>query len=981
MSISELKWGGLEKEPSELFVDRDDPADVFFDVYKALDCEDEDCNSKVIAYFGEGGIGKTWLLHQRIETELKKIFSDDREPQQRLTQKIKQKKEEKDKIKRKGYKKDCIVAYYDLDNKTDLIEMLCSLRAQVAVQRPEFTFLTFDAAIKRYEELGGSVKITTNENNNYASIDSILDTVLKVASVFPGLGEISTAYQAVKSGTIFLKGKLENMSLHSEIKKALRDVDKLKNSEDVFRSIINFFAFDILCNTQKSAIVFLIDTVEWLQKEDTSQEQLLDKIIVDLPQKTRNCLWVFASRLKVYEKDSLHKLQDEPVQYELGDLSEEYSKIYFREKWGIEDEVIIQRMYEISCGTPMFLELCAKNYFSIKDEQGNVTVENFNISSKAELVKRYLKYLKNYEARNILYDMSAMMHWKYEDFKEVFMEVHGHSEFTDDLPAYNELIKSTMINDLGDEKYVLHRSVREAIYDHEDYPSETRDRVNATTIKLYLKRVIEENVDLVYYKDRICEVLERAAAYNETPDDVSRQRILAILDIFRERIPAYGIYHIDSLIAVLERTIPETLNDIIDIQYCLCLANMYYLKGNYEKAYYEYNGIVLPTSILKDEPLLSSILHNLALCEFHMSDPEDKDSINAAIAIMNVAVNKKTECFGENDNETLASVIDLAEMYKAARDYRKSIKLMERVLKHNKPDSNRGKKNLLSAGTALADLYYIDKNPRKALKKAQEIYDLFESEIKDTDQHMLVLRDIIANCRDNNLEDLSTHEKLFEDYKIGFGETHPKTLEKMESLINAYLHNGQNDLAVAKAMELLEIDKNLYGENGPQTLLAMMNLGNIHIKTDSYEDYVKAISIFEDLMPKFRLLVGENEPASLNIMNNLGLAYCGTAKYDKAYDIQRELIDKFAAIYGGSDINTLVERVYLANTCFYDNNFEEAIKELKEVYEKMAKNSNEFKRAGLNKTKEEVIPSLIVYLSKQDRNEEAADLERLKSKL
>ena len=52
----------LKKNAQQLFTDRDEPRKAFWDTLRKL--EENPGSSGVITYYGEGGIGKSWLLRE-----------------------------------------------------------------------------------------------------------------------------------------------------------------------------------------------------------------------------------------------------------------------------------------------------------------------------------------------------------------------------------------------------------------------------------------------------------------------------------------------------------------------------------------------------------------------------------------------------------------------------------------------------------------------------------------------------------------------------------------------------------------------------------------------------------------------------------------------------------------------------------------------------------------------------------------------------
>ncbi len=482
----------LKKNAHQMFTDREEPRQAFFETLREL--EEDPGSSKIITYYGEGGIGKSWLLkdiRRRIEKKDYPVFSDGFE-----------------------IRGEYVCAEYNLETSTDLVEILCQLRYILYAQKPDLSFPVFDCAVSRYKEITGK-NVAAAEGNTSSSVLARYESLLDTASMFiPGLGTLQTLYGYVKKGGSVLTGvlnKIEDRKLRNEYSEYFEAVTTAETADDLRDNFAEFFLFDLNHQERDFGIIFMIDTFEILTYTTGLKDQ--SWLTDDLAKNAENTLWVFAGRNRIYGEERNEHL--------LGDLSEEDAKYYLREKAEIADEEIIERIYEISHGTPLFLDICVQNYRN----EGYPSINEFRNFNKEQLVKRYVKYLSEGE-RLVIRLMSSMQHWTDSDYREVFNEVYNDS-FTPYLESYNKVIRSTMIEKDNEERYFLHRAVRTGIYEDPDYPQEIKIAARDAMLSLYDRRVNEN--DCVYYASRYAELLQMIADEKQTLSDNQTLNLLYTL--------------------------------------------------------------------------------------------------------------------------------------------------------------------------------------------------------------------------------------------------------------------------------------------------------------------------------------------------------------------------------------------------------------------------------------------------------------------
>ena len=554
--MAERNWSRIptRKNASQLFTDREEPVAAFWEKLHAVDDDSVNSSSRVITFYGEGGIGKTWLLQNRLINEVNNG---------------------KDKLHKKF-----VPVYCSLETTTNLVEFLCSARAQIACARPGFPFPSFDAAIKLYEEKENTKINFMKENrlnNSLKKLEDICD-VASMASVIPGIAEFYGAVKIARKSTDLFKAAAAFTRL-PEVKEMVEDALTCETAEDIIDNICSYFAFDLNYFERNFSVVFMIDTLEILEHKE-KQFTVKNLITHFLPYNTRNLLWVFAGRDKIYDDDSEIVKELDIDEHLIGDLSREDSYLYLREKQNVRDEEIVEKIYEVSGGTPILLDLCVRTYRT----QGEPGAEAFSVDDRKQIVERYVKYLGDRE-RDVIRAMSSIQHWTDDDFREVFMSIMGLNEFTSYLSAYRSLTESTMIEKINDERFFLHKSVRMFVYDDPSYPAETREKTRAAMISLYRKRLEADDADVMYYKDRVVELLENLSRKGEELSNDEVADMSYILEELSLKVRNYGFAATAGIAEVLdaytEKAVRNPVFRAVFVQYA---ARFYFFIGEHEKA-------------------------------------------------------------------------------------------------------------------------------------------------------------------------------------------------------------------------------------------------------------------------------------------------------------------------------------------------------------------------------------------------------------
>lgn len=615
----------LKKNAHQLFTDREEPRQSFWNTLRKL--EENPRSSQIITYYGEGGIGKSWLLNdirrrlQQLDPEGNDSFFDDGF------------------VFRGNY----VPVYYNLETSTDPVEILCMLRYSLYNIDPKLAFPVFDCAIKKYKELTGrNLASGESSDSSLAMYENILDTA---ALLIPKLGPLNTFYGYVKKGFSTAKpflSKIKDHFVRKAYEECFETISDADTADDIRENIAEFFKTDLNMQERFFSIVFFIDTYEILTyKTGLRTHRWLSE---ELAKETENTLWVFAGRNRIYQNyDNEHLI---------GDLSREDSEYYLREKAGIEDEAIVQKICEIAKGTPIFLDLCVQNYRN----EGYPSIEEFRNFDKEQLLKRYVKYLSDGE-RLAIRLMSSMGHWTDEDYREVFNKIHNGS-FSQYHEAYNKVVSSTMIEKDNEDRYFLHRAVRTGIYEDPDYPDEIKTASEDAMLELYADRAYSHS-DPVYYAERFIDLIESLAADGDYFNDEQYSSLAYGLIFLSEDLYAKGKASIESFYEKIKDCIKQLIFSVPSEAYIrLFLANAALYCTDYESAAKESRRAASLFRKLKGKNSRSTIMAERIFATCNLA----KGRYNRGIEQLEECLKKFSEKYPDKDPDHDIATVGISQL-------------------------------------------------------------------------------------------------------------------------------------------------------------------------------------------------------------------------------------------------------------------------------------------------------------------------------
>ncbi len=434
------------------FTDREEPRKVFWNKYEMLKKNIQDNYPiQVISYYGFGGIGKSSLLH-KLKEELHE-------------------KEPNAKMEFLDFEK-----LVELHN--NLIDILKSIRQDLK-DRYQFTFPIFDLVTYVYETKLGKTA-TKPELNSIFDENKELNFLKDVITEIPLIGTISKVISYADRGRNLLKERLQNNLLKERL-------EELENSsvEEIKENLAYYFSLDFAENIKNETVpfVFFIDTYEKLVNELTQVGDVLkndlwlrgdDGLILRIP----NVIWVIAGREKLKWEEMDSSWEGTLEQHLLGNLSFQDTS-HFLKTAGIEREELIHELYDLTHGTPMYLDMCVDTFIKLKQKNIEPKIEDFGTDT-TKLIKRFLMYMNDTE-RDFSTMLAFIPSWTDDTIEDISRKMIGSFSY-----SLYEKVKnfSFVVNENG--VYKMHETIKDIII------ANTNEVIRERYMKLFQEETNQE---------------------------------------------------------------------------------------------------------------------------------------------------------------------------------------------------------------------------------------------------------------------------------------------------------------------------------------------------------------------------------------------------------------------------------------------------------------------------------------------------------
>lgn len=806
----------------------------------------EEANVHVLTYYGIGGIGKSSLL--------KKIME---EMEERLDEPA--------------------YVYFDFNLQQECRAVLEALKNKLA-DSCKFEFPLF--------ELGGYIyakKIGENpdapEAKPLLKKSPAVELLLNIAGEIPVVGSATKILDLAEKGVAAFRGYLQ------EHRKELRQIERME-AEELYDYLPSLFAEDLTCAMEKldTPLVIMLDTYERMVNEMSAAGEPLSKDVWlrgedGLVQNIPGVLWVIAGREKLKWERFDSEWSEALEQHLLGSLSSQDSD-QFLSSAGVADSELRLGLYDLTGGTPVYLNLCVDQYRRLEERGVEPKVEMFGRDT-FDLIERFARYMDDAQ-KDIVYVLSCLGHWNDGEIAAIAQQVVPGFSIT----TYEKVKGLSFITQSGDGDYNIHQTVGEVLL--ESCPALLRERTARCGLD-YFGAVLKE---AGLMEPRYAEALGycvRFALLLGRGDDNALWDLCAryVVEPLRRISVGGGFAQAESVLEPLIRHADEVPGTRF-----------------YGNVYSEYSGIL-----------------------------RAKGDYPGALSAAEAAWNCLCECLGQEHRETLrtgyvyACALYMKEKKKEALEistlvYEKS----REVLGEDHPDT-------LTAMRSLAmDLSYNGQDEEalglngRALEKMERIYGL---------QHRETLL-TMAN-RANFLKYVGRTEEALElaDRVLALriellGENHPDVLASMSNKASVLEKMGRGAETPEMRLRILEKRREVQGERHPSTLAAMEIYGDALYDAKRYEE---ALPLYQEVYEGRCEVLGEKSRKTLISANSVAYCLKCLKRYDEALEWFRRTVEGRRETLGEKNTSTLWSTEAWGDVLYSLKRYEEALPVYRAAYE------------------------------------------------
>ena len=136
-------------------------------------------------------------------------------------------------------------------------------------------------------------------------------------------------------------------------------------------------------------------------------------------------------------------------------MSEEDSTSFLRSA-GITEEDLINQIYKITCGTPVFLDMCVDTYYKFIEQNQKPTAKDFS-GDRRKLIERFFTYMNDSE-KDFVTVLAFIGNWTDNNIEDRIRPVLGNFSFS----LYEKIKQFSFVIHEG-ENYKIHETIRDVI--------------------------------------------------------------------------------------------------------------------------------------------------------------------------------------------------------------------------------------------------------------------------------------------------------------------------------------------------------------------------------------------------------------------------------------------------------------------------------------------------------------------------------------
>ena len=890
------------KSAEEMFTDREEPRAAFWDTYNAIQPGEYD----IIHYYGIGGIGKTTLLKQ-IQLEISKKYNDSHE----------------------------MSVYYNFEKNQSKEDFLFILSRQIMLRNKGTNFPIFDYAFEKWMTYAGKTKAEIDsyvaaKENEILTIEGAIDQIGEIASDF--LPFVNVAAAAAKGIIGLCEKESQKLILTNNENKDFYDEIKRFEGDKIEKNLVRYFAHDALkiLNKFTNTFVIILDGYEALVSilkdgderanlADTWLHREGDGLVRQLP----NVCWVVAGREQLqWDKELLPDNQ----KHLMGQISATDAKGYFNQI-GIRDDELVKGLYELTNGTPVYMDWCYKKYLQLLEQKGAdywPGLDDFG-KNTTDLAERYLRDMSPVHQSTVRLMCCLPDIWD----NEMFSWVARKAGYLECLGEQGNKIKELSLIEKMDTYFRVHETFRTVVT---NVINEDKQEKLSEIVFQYLVAILdgecavrEKSVIIKSYV-RSLERIGKCVKWND-------EKLSKLVDCIIALMNKEGDYKVqldiaENICAYIKKKVHDEEN-VIYLQGLHCVAMLFNYIGRYKEAkeldekVYEVRRRVLGEE--HPDTLLS--LNNLVKFYADLGDYEKEKELGEKV------YEARKLILGEEHQNTLISLINLAKSYGDLGDYEKEKELDEKVYETQKRVLGEEHLDTLHSLYNLALTYGILGDYGKSRELSEKVYEARKRILGEEHPDTLVSLLNLASC----YEDLGDYErakelkeKVYEVQKRILGEEHPDTLTSLCQLAISYGNLEDYEKYKELSEKVYEAEKRILGEEHPNTLTFLLARANYY---EILGDYEKSRELSEKVYEARKRILGEKHSLTLDSLDSLAQSYDNLEDYEKAVELRKKVYEARKQILGEEQPLTLdsLDSLAISYGCLGD--YEKSTELMERVYE------------------------------------------------
>lgn len=957
-----------------LFTDREEPRKAFWAKYDRLKAEIAfESNVHVLSYYGIGGIGKTQLLYQ-LRREMNEKLEN---PHHVLV---------------------------NFETNQDSREVLTALKNLIEQEyHGKVTFPLFELGLYIH-----SKKLGMREDSPEAKklTDNLfLNTLMPILGFIPVVSVAASVISAVD--------QLQS-GIGTYIKNNRKELEQLEHMEadELKKHLPRLFAQDLTHSMEhaKEPLVIFMDTYERLVNELSTIGIPLENdlwirgengIIQNIP----NVLWVIAGREKLKWDIQDPAWVGGVEQHILGNLSFTDST-WFLEKSGVTDSALREQLYELTGGTPMYLDICAGRYHQCIADGEVPDITKFGTNTQ-KLIERFVRYMDDTQ-KSIVYMLAFVERWD-----DALIDRIAPSIFKYDYSIpYKRAKNLSFILRSEDGSYYIHQTVGEVLQGSRD--------------GLFADLRINTATQLVgYYTDQLSGLNPFSPGYAGLLQGLLHAGLLlhqdrnALKDFYETNIQnnvaelgSYGQY--DRADAIFDMLWERAVQQKDDLLYATALREWAYLLFSERRdldrgAEMAAEAVDLFAELVGEEDILVVDAKSVLYLFLHLQKRYEE-----AIEIEEMALARYQQAYGDDHAKTIGAMSSLATTLYYMKEYQRSAQLAEQVyckrkalLGEDNPKTLISMSNLAISKTALGEqeealrlkqeafaksLAALGPDHPKTLTVESSLADELQK-MKQYDKalphkhHVYTKRlellgpdhpDTVksANQLARTLEALQRYEQaiayretVYLHYQNKNGDSDNDTLSYRKALAVCLFYAGQKTEALTHFQAIYQIRRELFGAENKNTLYAYSQMIRCMEALGEKEQVLPHRGEFYTLCRK---VYGDTDKTTKEALKYYIYAFAYQGKNEEGLAVCQALYQEHKDRYGATHICTLQLMHYLTLLLLQLYRFEEALELRQFLYQHFLK-----KYGAHNKITKDAARNLQTVLNTLGRTEEAAQLDEV----